>query len=122
LARELFFSNLSQKELLQNDIKDSMMNNCFGLALDFKLRCNNWGFPLSEVKEKIYMQHSRTDNFAPVEITAKLFPNCSLEIRENGEHFSSELLDNFIKTTVLQNTKKSRRSQTNIAFSEHADR
>lgn len=106
LARELFFSNLSQEELLQNDIKDSMMNNCFGLALDFKLRCNDWGFPLSEVKEKIYMQHSRTDNFAPVEITAKLFPNCSLEIRENGEHFSSELLDSFIKTTVLQNTRK----------------
>lgn len=106
LARELFFSNLSQEELLQNDIKDSMMNNCFGLALDFKLRCNDWGFPLSEVKEKIYMQHSRTDNFAPVEITAKLFPNCSLEIRENGEHFSRELLDSFIKTTILQNTRK----------------
>jgi len=101
LAKELFFSNLSQEALLQNDIQDSMRNNCFGLALDFKLRCNSWGFLLSDVKQNVYMQHSRTDNFAPVEITSKLLPNCRLEIRESGEHFSSELLDSFIKTTVL---------------------
>jgi pimeloyl-ACP methyl ester carboxylesterase len=101
LAKELFFSNLSQETLLQNDIQDSMRNNCFGIALDFKLRCNNWGFLLSDVKENVYMQHSRTDNIAAVEITSKLLPNCRLEIRENGEHFSSELLDNFLKATVL---------------------
>jgi pimeloyl-ACP methyl ester carboxylesterase len=106
LASELFFSNLSQETLLQNDIQDSMMNNGFGLALDFKLRCNDWGFLLSDVKQNVYMQHSRTDNFAAAEITSKLLPNCRLEIRENGEHFSSELLDNFIKTTVLPNIGK----------------
>jgi pimeloyl-ACP methyl ester carboxylesterase len=103
LAKELFFSNLSQDALLRNDIQDSMKNNCFGLALDFKLRCNSWGFLVSDVKQQVYIQHSRTDNFAPVEITSKLLPNCQLEIRERGEHFSSELLDNFIKTTVLPN-------------------
>ena len=111
LAKELCFSNLPPNALLQNDIQDSMRHNCFGIALDFKLRCKKWGFVLSEIKESVYMQHSRTDNFAPVEITAKLLPNCQLEIRESGEHFSGELLDAFIKTTVLQNienrTKKS---------------
>ena len=101
LAKEVFFSNLSQEALLQNDIQDSMRNNCFGIALDFKLRCNNWGFLLSDVKENVYMQHSRTDNFAAVEITARLLPHCRLETRENGEHFSRELLDNYLKTTVL---------------------
>jgi pimeloyl-ACP methyl ester carboxylesterase len=106
LAKELFFSNLSPEALLQNDIQDSMRHNCFGLALDFKLRCNHWGFVLSEVEEKVYLQHSRTDNFAAAEITANLLPNCRLEIRESGEHFSSEVLDNFIKTTVLQSIGK----------------
>jgi pimeloyl-ACP methyl ester carboxylesterase len=106
LAKELFFSNLSQEALLQNDIQDSMRNNCFGIALDFKLRCNYWGFLLSDVKQIVYMQHSRTDNFAAVEITSKLLPNCRLEVRENGEHYSSELLDNFLKTTVLSEIGK----------------
>ena len=103
LAKELFFSNLCPEALLQDDIQDSMRHNCFGIALDFRLRCNRWGFLLWEVKQTVYMQHSRTDNFAPAEITAKLLPNCHLEVRESGEHFSSELLDRFIKKTVLQN-------------------
>jgi hypothetical protein len=47
------------------------------------------------------MQHSKADNLAAVEITSKLLPNCHLEIRETGEHFSSELLDRFIKATIL---------------------
>ena len=110
LAKELFFSNLPSNALLQNDIRDSMRHNCFGIALDFKLRCKQWGFVLSEIKEKVYMQHSRPDNFAPVEITANLLSNCQLEIRERGEHFSSELLDAFIKTTVLQNMDKRAKS------------
>jgi hypothetical protein len=29
-----------------------------------------------------------------------------LEIRESGDHFSSEILDNFIKTTVLTSMGK----------------
>ena len=107
LAKRLFFSNLSPESLLQNDIQDSMRNNCFGIALDFKLRCNNWGFLLSEVQQSVYMQHSRTDSIAAVEITSKLLPNCRLEIRENGEHFSSGLLDNFIRTTMLPAMGKS---------------
>ena len=46
LAKELFFSNLSPESFSQNDIQDSMRHNCFGNALDFKLRCNSWGFLL----------------------------------------------------------------------------
>ena len=101
LAKELFFSNLSPGALLQNDIQDSMRHDCFGPALDFRLRCNSWGFLLSDVKQNVYIQHSRADNSVSVEITSKLLPNCQLEMRESGEHFSTELLDSFIKTTLL---------------------
>ena len=109
LASDLFFSNLSPEALSQNDIKDSMRNKCFGIALDFKLRCNPWGFLLSDITENVTMQHSKTDNqvpFAAAEITSKLLPNCRFEIRESGDHFSSEILDNFIKSTMLPHYKK----------------
>jgi pimeloyl-ACP methyl ester carboxylesterase len=100
LAYELFFSQLSQEDLENDDIKDSMMNNCFGIAQDLKLRCNDWGFSLSDVKENVWMQHSRFDNFITAEMTSKLLPNCRLDIRENDVHFSIEALDDFIRTAM----------------------
>lgn len=105
LAYKLFFSNLSKGDLEKDDIKDSMMNHCFGVAQDLKLRCRDWGFKLTEIKEDVYMQHSKADQNVPfitAEMTAKLLPNCRFEIRENGEHFSNELLDQFIKTVMLK--------------------
>jgi pimeloyl-ACP methyl ester carboxylesterase len=104
LAYELFFSNLLEEDLLRNDIKDSMMNNCFGIAQDLKLRCMDWGFSLSDVKVNVYMQHSKADNEVPfitAEMTSKLLPNCRFEIKENDVHFSNEILDNFIKTAMV---------------------
>jgi pimeloyl-ACP methyl ester carboxylesterase len=106
LADKLFFSNLSKEDLLRDDIKDSMMNCCFGIALDLKLRCMDWGFNLSDIKGNVYIQHSKTDNQVPfitAEMTSKLLSNSRFEIRENGEHFSNELLDDFIKTTMAKN-------------------
>jgi len=99
----LFFSNLSAEDLKKNDIRDSMAHNCFGIAQDLKLRCQDWGFGLSDVKARVYMQHSRSDEAVPfmtAELTSKLLPNCTFEIRENGVHFSEEALDDFIRTTV----------------------
>lgn len=104
LAKELFFSNLSEDDLKRNDIRDSMMNECFGIALDLKLRCVDWGFNLSEVKTAVVMQHSRVDQSVPfvtAEITASLLPNCRLEIRDAGDHFSEEILDQFIASVML---------------------
>ena len=103
LAHELFFSNLSKDDLMKDDIKDSMMNNCFGLAQDFKLRCVDWGFSLSDIKVNVYMQHSRFDRsvpFFPAEMTSKLLPNCTFAIQENDVHFSNEALDDFIRTAM----------------------
>jgi pimeloyl-ACP methyl ester carboxylesterase len=103
LAHDLFFSNPSNEDLARDDIKDSMMNNCFGIAQDLKLRCIDWGFKLSDVKQTVYMQHSREDNqvaFITAEMTAKLLPNCQFEARQHGEHFSSESLEDFIRTTI----------------------
>lgn len=101
LAKALFFSNLTPADRLQPDIQDSLCNDCFGLGLDWQIRCRDWGFQLAEITQPVYMEHSRTDNLPPVERTAALLPHCRLTIRESGEHFSRELLDEFIKTIVL---------------------
>jgi pimeloyl-ACP methyl ester carboxylesterase len=100
LAYELYFSNLSEEDLTQNDIKDSMMNDCYGIAQDLKLRCVDWGFNLSDVKVNVTMQHSKFDNSVPfitAEMTSKLLPNCRFVRKENDVHFSKEALDDFIK-------------------------
>jgi pimeloyl-ACP methyl ester carboxylesterase len=110
LAHELFFSKISKEDLQKNDIKDSMMNNCFGIAQDLKLRCIEWGFRLSDVKVNVHMQHSKEDQAVPFMtafLTSKLLPNCRLEIKEQGEHFSSGALDDFIKTVIAGNYDKS---------------
>jgi pimeloyl-ACP methyl ester carboxylesterase len=104
VAKEIFFSNVSGDDLARNDIRDSMMNDCFGIAQDLKLRCVAWGFKLSDVRVPVYMEHSRTDRDVPfitAEMTAKLLPHCQLEIRE-GEHFSEEKLDRFIRNMILR--------------------
>jgi hypothetical protein len=49
IAKQVFFPNPSAEDLQRNDIRDSMKNNCFGLAQDLQLRCRDWGFPLSEI-------------------------------------------------------------------------
>jgi hypothetical protein len=105
LTYELFFSNLSKEDLEKDDIKDSMRNKCFGIAQDLKLRCVDWGFKLSEVKAKVYIQHSKMDENVPfitAERTANLLPNCQFDVRESGEHFSEKTLDDFLKTVVAE--------------------
>ena len=109
LAHELFFSNLSKEDLMKNDIKDSIMNNCFGIAQDLKIRCMDWGFSLSDVTENVYMRHSKSDNAVPfitAEMTSKLLPNCKFDIRENDVHFSKEVLDDFIRTVMAGHYEK----------------
>jgi pimeloyl-ACP methyl ester carboxylesterase len=99
LAYDLFFAHLSPDDLDNEAVKDSMQNNCFGIALDLKIRCMDWGFRLQDVKPKVTMRHSRADNAVPLitaEITSKLLPNCRLEIRENDVHFSQEVLEEFL--------------------------
>jgi pimeloyl-ACP methyl ester carboxylesterase len=103
LANELFFPNGVNKNV--NSSEDSYINDCFGIALDLKIRCINWGFELSQLKANIFMEHSVDDEnvpFAAAEITAKLFYNCKLKKRSIGGHFSEELLDQFIFETVLK--------------------
>ena len=103
LARGLFFSNVLESDLLKNDIRDSMMNDCFGIALDLRLRCMEWGFPLSEVKARVHMRHSKKDNqvpFVTAELTSKMLPNCRMDVKEHGEHFSREVLDDFVDTVI----------------------
>ena len=103
VAKELFFPNVTQEDLLRDDIRDSLKNNCFGIAQDLRIRCMDWGFPLSEVRAAVYMEHSQTDSevpFVTAKMTAKMIPNCRLEVRE-GEHFSERTLDRFIRNVVL---------------------
>jgi pimeloyl-ACP methyl ester carboxylesterase len=103
LAYELFFSHCSPADLQNDDIKDSLRNDCFGLAQDFKLRCVDWGFNCSDVKPHVWMRHSRADDSVPfvtAEITSRLLANCTLDIRETDVHFSNEVLDEFIRTVM----------------------
>jgi pimeloyl-ACP methyl ester carboxylesterase len=98
VVKEVFFSNVNKEDLLTDDIKDSMMNDCFGIAQDLRIRCMDWGFGLSELREFVYMEHSRTDRevpFVTAEMTANMLPNCRFVTRE-GEHFSEETLDRFL--------------------------
>jgi hypothetical protein len=104
LAHELFFSNLTEDDLKRNDIRDSLMNNAFGVAQDLKLRSMDWGFLLSDVK--VFMRHSKSDEAVPFNTairTSELLPTCQLELLETGPHFSIEALDNFIEKTVVNN-------------------
>ena len=106
LAHELFFSNLSPEDLKKNDIRDSMMYNGFGVAQDLRLRFMKWGFALSDVKTPVYMRHSKTDDAVPFTTairTAELLSNSQLELVETGPHFSKEVLDDFIETTIVEN-------------------
>jgi len=106
LARELFFPHPSAADLARDEIRDSMRNDCFGIAQDLKLRCNDWGFQLSDVKQKVFMRHSRVDDAVPLAaavITAGLLPDCRLEIREADPHFSQAVLDDFISTVMAGN-------------------
>ena len=69
-----------------------MMNNCFGVAQDLRLRFLDWGFGLSDVPEKVFMHHSKSDDFVPFKAairTAELLPNCTLEMANSGPHFSN---------------------------------
>jgi pimeloyl-ACP methyl ester carboxylesterase len=103
IAYSVFFSDVNEDQKKNSDIKDSMMNDCFGVALDLKIRFMDWGFTLSEVKSAVFMQHSRTDDAVPIalaERTAQLLPNCTLQIVEDEPHFSIETLNKFIQKTI----------------------
>ncbi len=103
LAHELFFSHLSPQDLEKNDVRDSMANDCFGIAQDLRIRVRDWGFRLSDVKATVYMRHSRADeSFVMVEMTSRLLPNCAFEAREHDAHFSREVLDDFIETVMAR--------------------
>jgi hypothetical protein len=66
----------------------------------------DWGFRLSDVKQNVYMRHSRFDRGVPLitaSLTSKLLPNCQLEIEETAEHFSKAALDDFIRSVIAPN-------------------
>lgn len=104
LARNLFFSNLSDAELEKADIKDSMKHDCYGVALDLLIRGKGWGFTLAEVNQDVYLRHSQMDStgsFAAAEITARLLPHGHFDIRSQDEHFSEAVLHDFIRTVMI---------------------
>ncbi len=103
IAREVFFSNITEADLRRNDISDSLKHDCFGVAQDLRIRCAGWGFTLSEVNGNVYMQHCTEDNdipFRTAEITANLLPNCQFIPRTSGGHFSPETLNAFIHSVM----------------------
>jgi pimeloyl-ACP methyl ester carboxylesterase len=111
LAKEVFFPNVTEDDLLKDEIRDSMANDCFGIAQDLRLRSMDWGFRLSDVRSAVCMEHSQSDPEVPfitAEMTAKMLPNCQFEARR-GEHFSKETLDRFIKNIMLRESESQSR-------------
>jgi pimeloyl-ACP methyl ester carboxylesterase len=109
LARGLFFSNLSSNDLNQRSIKDSLANNCFGVAQDLRLRFIDWGFTLDELKANVFMEHSKEDKDVPFStalLTSQLLPKCKFSVRENGPHFSQDALENFIASVMAEHYGK----------------
>jgi pimeloyl-ACP methyl ester carboxylesterase len=103
IAYEVFFSHFSEEDKKQDFVKDSMANNCFGEGQNLRIRFKDWGFTLSEIKAKVFMQHSKKDDILPyvmAEITAKLLSNCELELLEEGSHFTNEGYKSFIQNIV----------------------
>jgi hypothetical protein len=120
VAHDLFFSNLSTEDRRKNDIHDSMQNHCFGIAQDLILRSSDWGFRLSDVQPKVYMQHSKGDSNVPfitAQLTAPMLPHCEFIIKESDEHFSLQALDEFIKTVMLTNLERKTRISHNKRLS-----
>ena len=106
LSYDLFFANLTAKDLKNNDLRDSTMNHAFGVAQDLRLRFMDWGFSLSDVRGRIFMRHSKEDQSVPYETairTAELLSDCELELTETGPHFSPQTLDEFLERTVIKN-------------------
>ena len=106
LAFEVFFSHFSEEEKKQNYVKDSIVNNCFGEGQNLRLRFKDWGFNLSEIKSKVYIQHSKKDSALPYTMavrTAKLLHNCELDLLEEGGHFTDEGYVSFIKNIIIRN-------------------
>lgn len=104
LANELFFSNLTAEDLARNDFRDSMANEGFGIALDFRLRCMDWGFTLAEVRQKVIMRHARFDGNVPLacaELTSAMLPNASLKVEESDIHFSQDTLNDFLESEII---------------------
>jgi pimeloyl-ACP methyl ester carboxylesterase len=109
IAFEVFFSFFSEEEKKQNFVKDSMANNCFGEGQNLRIRFKDWGFTLSDIKAKVYMQHSKKDDVLPyimAKRTAKLLYDCELELLEEGSHFTGEGYESFIRNTVIKNIVK----------------
>ena len=104
LAYDLFFANLSLQDRSGAAVRDSMRNDCFGLAQDFKLRCLDWGFSLRDVTSPVFMRHSRRDPSVPfvaAQMTAALLPNCVFDPQDSDVHFSQETLDEFFAQTIV---------------------
>lgn len=112
LARAIFFPGLPAGRDPRGEAetpaspaaRDSLANGCFGPGLDLKIRASDWGFDLSEIAQRVYMEHARDDGdvpFAAAELSSRLLPNCSFRARPSGGHFSPELLDSFIERTML---------------------
>jgi hypothetical protein len=88
------------------------MYDCFGVALDLKLRGMDWGFTLGDVQANVYMRHSRFDTAVPfvtAAMTSELLPNCKFEIIESDVHFSKEALDDYIDTVIAAHYKSTKK-------------
>jgi hypothetical protein len=104
LSAHLFswFDSSSAKDT--DDVRDTRRNQYYGPALDMKIRSEDWGFPLAEIRGHVAFQHALDDDQIPFEaakITSSLIPNAALRQRKHGGHFSIQAFQEFLETCVL---------------------
>ncbi|WP_029905341.1 alpha/beta fold hydrolase [Prevotella sp. 10(H)] len=110
IAFDMFFANMPEEMAHIPYIEDSIKNNCFGVGQELRIRFEDWGFDLSDIKAKVYMQHCKQDEIVPfetAEITARLLSDCHLNLVDEGSHFSVESYQDFIEETVVPNIYES---------------
>lgn len=100
---EMYLKPLPKEILELDDFRDSMANNCLGMAREAKLQSIDWGFSLKDVIRPVYMQHSKIDEEAPFSAalkTAELLPDCKLTTLEDAPHLSEETLMEFFNRMI----------------------
>lgn len=95
----------------RQDLLDSKAHNFYGPALDLKIRGEDWGFSLGDIKGEVIFEHSLDDQeiaYEAARLTALKIPKAHLIQRTQGGHFTVDLFQEFLKLQVIKSMKERR--------------
>jgi pimeloyl-ACP methyl ester carboxylesterase len=101
--KEMYLAGLPGEVLEQIDFRDSMANGCLGMARETKLQSRDWGFSFTDIRQPVFMQHSKTDEevpFAAALATSALLSDCELHVLPEAPHLSEDALLGFFDRMI----------------------